>query len=104
MFAGAIDICRRTADTVPPLSLITLAASIHAGGQSQERALRWPRSRRRELGLHFILIETCKLNGVDPHNLLHRRAQQAGQSLARLPARGTHAMACAQRSPDKLAA
>ena len=44
------------------------------------------------------LIETCKLNGVDPQAYLDRRAHQARQSLAGLPSRRTYAVGLGGRA------
>jgi hypothetical protein len=66
--------------------------------ESEKCALRWPRSGSRELGLYCFPHRNLQIAQRRSASLLHRRAHQAGQPLARLASRRAHALGLCGRA------
>lgn len=66
--------------------------------ESEKCALRWPRSGSRELGLYCFPHRNLQIAQRRSASLLHRRAHQAGQPLARLASRRAHALGLGGRA------
>ena len=72
-----------------PCARLPLTEKMHSSPAADEGAENW--------AMLASLIETCKLHGINPRGLLHRRADQARQQLAQPPPRRIAALGLDRR-------